>query len=65
MFLQRNARDYRSKGEIESCAICLDDFKEGDGKQIAELSCNEKHIYHLDCLSEWVKKNENCPICRQ
>lgn len=62
-FLQKNAKEYHQKdGQSEQCAICLDDFKEGDGKQIAELKCS--HIFHLKCLSEWVVKNDVCPMCR-
>ena len=65
MVLKKNTKEYKKDGkENESCSICLEDFKEGDGKPIAELNCNSNHIFHLDCLSEWVKTKDVCPMCR-
>jgi hypothetical protein len=63
IFLEKIAKKYKKTSEKEACAICLDEFCET--KLIAELKCNSKHIFHLDCLTEWVKKNDICPICRQ
>lgn len=45
--------------------ICLEDFSETDGKQVAELSCSNKHIFHVDCLKDWLVKNDTCPMCRE
>jgi hypothetical protein len=22
------------------------------------------HVFHADCLEQWLKKNETCPVCR-
>jgi hypothetical protein len=33
--------------DVEECAICMEDFVIGDGKQVAELNCHQKHIFHL------------------
>ena len=42
------------------CTICLE--------EIGDLECRLKcgHGYHLNCIREWayVKKNNNCPQCR-
>lgn len=67
LFLKQNAKEFKKEegDQPEDCAICLEAFKEGDGKLIAELNCNNKHIFHVDCMSEWVKKNDVCPLCRQ
>lgn len=51
--------------EIDVCAICIDEFSEEDGRLIAELNCDQRHIFHVECLIEWVKKSEHCPLCRQ
>ena len=65
LFLKEKAKDYHKKdGQMEECAICLEEFKTADGKQIAELNCNSKHIFHLNCLSKWAEKNNACPLCR-
>jgi len=34
----------------------MEEFGVDDGKEIAELNCSSKHIFHLACISEWVKK---------
>ena len=59
---------YRKVDKIKckSCAICLEDYKEGDF--IPYFKCG--HYLHYDCFKEcllYKNKNENfyCPICRQ
>lgn len=61
-FLARKSRPAQEKDKSEQCAICLEDFKPGDGKDIVELNC--KHVFHADCMKDWVKKNDICPMCR-
>ena len=46
----------------EGCVICMEDFADNSEKRVAELHC--KHIFHEECLKEWVKKNTTCPTCR-
>ena len=43
------------------CSICLDTFN-NDKKTIRTKECG--HVFHLDCLNTWVKKNPSCPCCR-
>tara|TARA_Y100000816_G_C26107484_1_gene589056 strand:- start:5182 stop:6045 length:864 start_codon:yes stop_codon:yes gene_type:complete len=43
-----------------TCSICLDEIEIKDGLKIR--SCG--HIFHKDCISEWVDKRNNCPLCR-
>ncbi|CAL9243203.1 unnamed protein product [Arabidopsis halleri] len=42
------------------CSICLVDYAEGD--KITTLPC--KHIYHKDCISQWLKQNKVCCVCK-
>jgi hypothetical protein len=42
------------------CSICLEDFN--SEKDISILDC--KHIYHMDCIIEWINKDPSCPLCR-
>ena len=39
------------------CAICQDTLEYG-----LELKC--KHCYHEDCIKEWFKQQNTCPVCR-
>lgn len=45
---------------LTECIICLENYKIGD--KISILSC--EHFYHKKCLNEWLKKKEECPLCR-
>lgn len=44
------------------CAICLDDFVDGETCRVL-IVCN--HIYHSSCIDQWLKFQLNCPICRK
>ena len=46
---------------IESCAICLDDFKDGDLCR-ALRECD--HVFHKECVVSWLMNSNSCPICR-
>ena len=44
------------------CNVCLSEFKSGE--QLRTLPCC--HIYHVECIDEWLKVCEiesNCSIC--
>ena len=45
---------------LSECVICLENYKKED--KISILSCN--HYYHTNCLNEWLKKKQECPLCR-
>ena len=48
--------------EIEIiCSICLEDFQKYD--KYIEFECN--HIYHKNCIKEWLQNHTNCPNCRK
>lgn len=36
----------------EECSICFSDFGEDD--IVTKLSCNEKHIFHEQCITMWI-----------
>ena len=41
------------------CGICMDTFQ--DGEQLKKLFCG--HIYHKDCLNQWIQAKKDCPLC--
>lgn len=43
-----------------TCAVCLDDFAEGD--QLRVLPCT--HAYHVACIDRWLASHVACPCCR-
>ena len=46
----------------KTCAICCEDFK--DDTEVSELKCDERHVFCTTCLSEWMKQNNVCPLCK-
>lgn len=42
------------------CAICLQEFVVG--LQVTRLPCS--HIFHGDCVLNWLTKSKACPLCR-
>lgn len=45
----------------QQCIICQEEFN--DGEKIKKLSCN--HIYHCECIDEWLMKERKCPCCNK
>ena len=43
----------------EKCMICMQDFNQDD------KVVNNCHIFHYDCINEWVKYKPECPTCRK
>lgn len=47
--------------EPPTCVICLDRLAIGD--VIASLDC--PHLYHGDCIAQWLRRKSTCPLCAQ
>uniref|UniRef100_A0A8C0FNB7 RING-type E3 ubiquitin transferase n=1 Tax=Bubo bubo TaxID=30461 RepID=A0A8C0FNB7_BUBBB len=41
------------------CAICLEEFSEGQELRI--ISCS--HEFHRDCVDPWLQQHHTCPLC--
>ena len=44
----------------KNCIICMEDFKVDD--EVIFLPC--LHIFHKDCILEWLNRHDDCPICK-
>jgi hypothetical protein len=69
--------DVSEPTEIEAmgmCPICLeslsgtdieDQGQEDDVSPRTAIKLNCGHVFHRECLHEWLHKNMSCPICRE
>lgn len=49
-------------GSSNECAICLDEFKDGEWCRVFP-QCN--HEFHVPCIDAWLQRpNLTCPVCR-
>ena len=48
--------------EQKMCSICLLDF--AINEKICPLSCHKTHVFHIECLKQWLIRNAYCPYCR-
>jgi hypothetical protein len=54
---------WRRPTKNDECSICLDEYDAGQTICVATTtSCD--HIFHEDCIEEWLKDHDNCPMCR-
>ncbi|KAJ9182516.1 hypothetical protein P3X46_006502 [Hevea brasiliensis] len=42
------------------CGVCLDELSIGSEARRLPWS----HVYHSNCIVEWLKKNKTCPVCQ-
>ena len=45
---------------VRNCSICLGPMRKKDN--LRALKCG--HVFHADCIESWLKKSNECPICR-
>ena len=45
----------------EQCVICLENMD--DKQTLLLLECT--HIYHKECIDDWLNKSQTCPMCRE
>lgn len=57
--------EWRSQERIgetqEQCMVCLTEF--ADGECLRQLGCD--HLFHRECVDEWLQRSPACPICKQ
>jgi len=58
------SEDADNETEFRRCNICLHDFLVGDDiASSRNMKC--PHVYHKECIIEWLMDHDECPNCRQ
>ncbi|XP_057516544.1 uncharacterized protein LOC130797802 isoform X2 [Amaranthus tricolor] len=52
--------DCRENADDVKCSICQEEYV--DGQEVGRLSC--KHKYHVECINQWLRLKNWCPICK-
>ncbi|EAS03886.1 C3HC4 type (RING finger) zinc finger protein (macronuclear) [Tetrahymena thermophila SB210] len=60
LFNQSQESIQNTNSEQPSCSICLCEFELEDEVRLTYCT----HFFHSDCLKQWLKKQKNCPNCR-
>lgn len=59
---QRLSSLWNSSTKAE-CSICLEGYSPGEKVCIShKAEC--PHVFHQECIAEWLKKHDRCPLCR-
>ncbi|GLJ34216.1 hypothetical protein SUGI_0687650 [Cryptomeria japonica] len=48
--------------EAPVCVICLTEYNVGENA--SQMPCHRNHIFHPDCLLQWLERKKNCPLCK-
>ncbi|KAJ1256673.1 hypothetical protein BS78_K334500 [Paspalum vaginatum] len=52
----------RADGWAEAaCAVCLAELDDGVGVRVLPVCM---HYFHADCVGEWLRAHDTCPLCR-
>jgi len=54
------AKDDDEDNSPDKCTICLSEFEEDE--DVRRLPC--MHLFHIECVDQWLHQNKRCPICR-
>lgn len=57
---KRLRRASETDEDSEKCTICLSQFEVDN--DVRRLPC--MHLFHKDCVDQWLLTNKHCPICR-
>lgn len=58
------------------CAVCLDEFatrpddadpdlSKDPSYMVTPLPCSNFHFFHTSCIKEWMRQQDNCPLCKK
>lgn len=61
VFLYSEVKDIKIGRETLECAVCLSEFEDDETLRLLP-KCN--HVFHPECIDEWLASHVTCPVCR-
>ncbi|KAK8599370.1 hypothetical protein V6N13_077296 [Hibiscus sabdariffa] len=56
LLLKKKGKSGEGSSSKKGCTVCLDEFS--DGVEVTSMPCG--HMYHYDCIVEWLKTSHMC-----
>lgn len=56
-------KDMSDDASSSCCPVCLDTLESNDAISWSKMFRCE-HVFHTLCLTPWLMKNDDCPVCR-
>lgn len=47
----------------QKCSICWENVPSTNSSKHKRLNCG--HAFHFDCILQWFKTSDECPVCRK
>ncbi|KAJ0805487.1 putative transcription factor C2H2 family [Helianthus annuus] len=60
-FTYSTVKDIKIGQQVLECAVCLNEFLDHEALRLLP-ECS--HVFHRDCIDEWLASHITCPVCR-
>ena len=66
-YRQSEMANLETKGDTNVCAICREAVTQASPATgiCPHWGQNIKHVFHEDCLDNWLVRNQTCPLCKE
>ncbi|GKC71237.1 zinc finger, RING/FYVE/PHD-type containing protein [Tanacetum coccineum] len=60
-FMYSTIKDIKLGQHVLECAVCLNEFRDHEALRLLP-ECS--HVFHRECIDEWLGLHVTCPVCR-
>lgn len=65
MQLKKKAVTYETSqlnfDQDDECTFCYELLAD---TKVVRLPCSDLHVFHFECIEQWLTTNQTCPVCR-
>uniref|UniRef100_A0AC34F5E1 RING-type domain-containing protein n=1 Tax=Panagrolaimus sp. ES5 TaxID=591445 RepID=A0AC34F5E1_9BILA len=62
---ESNENLFGEEMQQDECVICFEKFELGGKVHPWPCASQVPHIFHFQCMLEWLRRSNNCPFCQQ